>query len=117
MGYLFDPANWEWVFAGRNFMFLLERFLINIVLALITMALSLILGLVIALLRISKNKVTSAATGIWIDIWRNLPVLLILLYFGLAYLKRSRSSGSTSHPASSRRRSGTADRSSPASSP
>lgn len=84
MGYLFDPANWEWVFAGRNFMFLLERFLNNILLALITMALSLVLGLGIALLRISKNKVTSVATGIWIDIWRNLPVLLILLYFGLA---------------------------------
>ncbi|MPZ92258.1 MAG: ABC transporter permease subunit [Actinobacteria bacterium] len=84
MGYLLDPANWEWVFAGRNFMFLVERFLNNIILALITMALSLILGLVIALLRISKNKVTSVVTGIWIDVWRNLPVLLILLYFGLA---------------------------------
>jgi glutamate transport system permease protein len=84
MGYLLDPANWEWVFAGRNFMFLVERFLNNIILALITMALSLILGLVIALLRISKNKVTSVVTGLWIDVWRNLPVLLILLYFGLA---------------------------------
>jgi len=84
MSYLFDPANWEWIFAGRNFMFLLERFLNNIILALVVMALSLILGLVIALLRISKNKVTSTATGIWIDIWRNLPVLLIILYFGLA---------------------------------
>ena len=84
MGYLFDPANWEWVFAGRNFMFLLERFLNNILLALVVMALSLILGLVIALMRISKNKITSTATGIWIDVWRNLPVLLILLYFGLA---------------------------------
>jgi His/Glu/Gln/Arg/opine family amino acid ABC transporter permease subunit len=84
MGYLLDPANWEWVFAGRNFMFLVERFLNNIILALITMTLSLILGLIIALLRISKNKVTSVVTGIWIDVWRNLPVLLILLYFGLA---------------------------------
>jgi His/Glu/Gln/Arg/opine family amino acid ABC transporter permease subunit len=84
MGYLFDPANWEWVFAGRNFMFLLERILNNIVLALVTMGLSLILGLIIALLRISKSKVTSVVTGIWIDVWRNLPVLLILLYFGLA---------------------------------
>lgn len=84
MGYLFDPANWEWIFAGRNFMFLLERFLNNIVLALITMALALIVGLVVALLRISKNKAVAAATSLWIDIWRNLPVLLILLYFGLA---------------------------------
>jgi His/Glu/Gln/Arg/opine family amino acid ABC transporter permease subunit len=84
MGYLFDPANWEWVFAGRNFMFLLERFLNNILLALITMVFSLIIGLAIALLRISKNKVTSVVTGLWIDVWRNLPVLLILLYIGLA---------------------------------
>jgi His/Glu/Gln/Arg/opine family amino acid ABC transporter permease subunit len=84
VGYLFDPANWEWLFAGNNFMFLVERFLNNIVLAIITMVLSLIIGLGIALMRISRNRVTSAATGIWIDIWRNLPVLLILLYVGFA---------------------------------
>jgi glutamate transport system permease protein len=82
--YLFDPANWEWIFAGRNFMFLLERFLNNIVLALTTMALSLIVGLVVALLRISKNKAVAIVTSLWIDVWRNLPVLLLLLYFGLA---------------------------------
>ena len=68
MGYLLDPANWEWIFAGRNFMFLLERFLNNIVLALVTMALSLIVGLVVELLRISKNKAVAAATSLWIDI-------------------------------------------------
>jgi glutamate transport system permease protein len=84
VGYLFDPSNWEWIFAGRNFAFLLERFLNNIVLALITMALSLLVGLGIALLRISKNRAVSVATSLWIDIWRNLPVLLLLLYFGLA---------------------------------
>jgi His/Glu/Gln/Arg/opine family amino acid ABC transporter permease subunit len=84
VGYLLDPANWEWLFAGNNFMFLVERFLNNIVLAIITMILSLIIGLGIALLRISRNRLTSAATGIWIDIWRNLPVLLILLYVGFA---------------------------------
>jgi His/Glu/Gln/Arg/opine family amino acid ABC transporter permease subunit len=82
--YLFDPSNWEWIFAGRNFMFLLERFLNNIVLALTTMALSLIVGLVVALLRISKNRAVAAVTSLWIDVWRNLPVLLLLLYFGLA---------------------------------
>ncbi len=63
MGYLFDPANWEWIFAGRNFMFLLERFLNNIIIALIVMAFSLILGLVIVLLRISKNKFISTSDG------------------------------------------------------
>ena len=84
MDYLFAPDRWEWLFHGRSFRFLLERFLNNIVLALITMALSLVVGLGVALLRISKNKAAAAATSFWIDIWRNLPVLLILLYFGLA---------------------------------
>ena len=84
MDYLFDPSNWEWIFAGRNLLFLLERFLNNIILAVISMALSLVAGLGVALLRISKNKAVAAATSFWIDVWRNLPVLLILLYFGLA---------------------------------
>ncbi|MDQ3986695.1 MAG: amino acid ABC transporter permease [Actinomycetota bacterium] len=82
--YFFDPSNWEWVTAGKNFTFLLEGFLVNIEIALVAMALSLILGLFLALARISRNRPLSAATGVWIDIWRNLPLVFILLYFFLA---------------------------------
>lgn len=83
MTYLFDPANWEWLFAGRNFLYLLERFLNNIVLALLAMVISLILGLLLALFRLSRNRIASGATGVWIDVWRNLPVVLLILAAGV----------------------------------
>lgn len=82
--YFIDPENWEWVTAGENFEFLVEGFLVNIEIALVAMTLSLVLGLALALARISKNALLSSATGIWIDVWRNLPLVFILLYFFLA---------------------------------
>jgi His/Glu/Gln/Arg/opine family amino acid ABC transporter permease subunit len=84
MGYLFDPANWEWVTAGSNFRFMFEGFLINLEIAIIAMALSLILGLGLALLRISKRTWVKVPAGLWIDAWRNLPLIFIILYFFLA---------------------------------
>jgi His/Glu/Gln/Arg/opine family amino acid ABC transporter permease subunit len=82
--YFFDPSNWEWITAGNNFRFLLEGFLVNIEIAILAMILSLFFGLLLALGRVSRNKTISATTGIWIDIWRNLPLVLILLYFFIA---------------------------------
>ncbi len=87
MGYLFDPDNWKWLGAGRNLRFLIEGFLVNIEIALIAMLLALMLGLVLALLRISKKRSISLPTSIWIDIWRNLPLLLIMFYLFLALPK------------------------------
>src|ERR687891_236118 len=84
MGYLFDPDNWEWVTSGNNLRFLLEGFLINLEIAAIAMVLSLIFGLLLALGRLSKVRPLSFAVGIWIDVWRNLPVLFIILYLFLA---------------------------------
>ncbi len=82
--YFVDPDNWGWVTAGRNFRFLLDGFFVNLEIALIAMALSLITGLLLALMRISQNRALSTPTGIWIDVWRNLPLVFILLYFFLA---------------------------------
>ena len=84
MGYLFDPKNWEWITAGSNFKFMLEGFAVNIEIALIAMALSLIFGLALALLRVSRRPVVKVPAGIWIDVWRNLPLIFIVLYFFLA---------------------------------
>ena len=84
MGYLFDPDNWRWLFTGNNFRFLLTGFWINIQIALAAMLLSLCFGLVLALLRLSKQRVVSAVAGVWVDVWRNLPLIFIILYFGLA---------------------------------
>ena len=75
MTYLFDPGNWEWFWSGNNLRFLLEGFSINLQIAAVAMVLSLALGLTLALLRISKLRLISVPAGIWIDVWRNLPVI------------------------------------------
>jgi putative glutamine transport system permease protein len=82
--YLFDPGNWEWVWTANNFRFLLEGFLVNLEIALIGIVFSLIFGLLLALMRISKRPWISFPAGIWVDVWRNLPLILIILYLGLA---------------------------------
>lgn len=82
--YFVDPANWKWVTAGNNLKFLAEGFLVNVEIALLCMALSLILGLGLALARLARNRVLSRIAGVWVDAWRNLPLIFILLYFFLA---------------------------------
>ena len=42
MEYLFDPDNWEWVWTGNNFRFLLEGFVINLEIAAIGIVFSLL---------------------------------------------------------------------------
>jgi His/Glu/Gln/Arg/opine family amino acid ABC transporter permease subunit len=80
MGYLFDPENWRWLTAGNNFKTILQGFLINLEIAAIAMVLSLLFGLALALLRISKKRYISGPAGVWIDVWRNLPLIFIILY-------------------------------------
>ena len=83
MSYLFGPENWEWLFAGRSLRFLLEGFAVTIEIAIIAMILSLFVGLFLALGRISKNPLLKGVTGTWIDVWRNLPLIFILLFLSI----------------------------------
>jgi His/Glu/Gln/Arg/opine family amino acid ABC transporter permease subunit len=84
MGYLFDPSNWEWLTSGNNLRFLLEGFLVNLEIAAIAIVFSLAFGLVLALARLSRLRPLGIAAGIWVDIWRNLPLIFIILYLALA---------------------------------
>jgi putative glutamine transport system permease protein len=84
MTYVFDPGNWEWLVTGNNVRFILEGFLVNLEIAAIAIVFSLIFGLVLALLRISRRRLISLPAGIWVDIWRNLPLIFIILYLALA---------------------------------
>ncbi len=81
--FLFAPERWSWLFSGRFFVFLLEGLAVNLEMAVISIVLSLVFGLLLALGRISKNKLTSRLAGAWIDVWRNLPLIFILLYLAL----------------------------------
>ena len=84
MSYVFDPSNWEWVTTGNNLRYLLEGFAINLEIAAIAIVFSLIFGLLLALARISKLRLISIPAGIWVDVWRNLPLIFIILYLALA---------------------------------
>ena len=81
MNYVFDPDNWEWLVTGNNLRFILEGLAVNLEVAAIAMVLSLAAGLALALLRLSRVKAVSVAAGVWVDVWRNLPLIFILLYF------------------------------------
>jgi His/Glu/Gln/Arg/opine family amino acid ABC transporter permease subunit len=83
MSYLFDPGHWEWLFTGNNARFILEGFLINLEIALVAMVPALIAGLALALLRLSRRRAISAAAGSWVDVFRNLPLIFLILYFAL----------------------------------
>ncbi|MGH2451460.1 MAG: amino acid ABC transporter permease [Candidatus Limnocylindria bacterium] len=84
MNYLFDPGNWEWVITGNNLRFILEGFAINLEIAVISMVISLIVGLALALSRLSRITPVSVVAGIWVDVWRNLPLIFIILYLALS---------------------------------
>jgi His/Glu/Gln/Arg/opine family amino acid ABC transporter permease subunit len=80
VSYIFDPDNWKWLGDASNIRLLLEGFLVNVSIALIAMALSLVVGLFLALGRLSKNRVLSGVASVWVDVWRNLPLIFVILY-------------------------------------
>ena len=73
----------EWVGGRNNGRFILEGFLMNLEIAAIAMVFSLVLGLGLALLRISRNPIISFVAGIWVDVFRNLPLILLIFFLGL----------------------------------
>jgi glutamate transport system permease protein len=84
VGYLFDPDNWEWLVTSNNLEFLLKGFLVNVQIALIALVCSLIGGLALALARLSRGRPLRFVAGAWVDLWRNLPVIFVILYLALA---------------------------------
>lgn len=84
MSYFFDPSNWEWFTKTSNLTYLLEGFFINLQVAILAMIFSLIVGLALALGSLSKNPILKGITRIWVDIWRNLPLLYIMLGLAIA---------------------------------
>jgi His/Glu/Gln/Arg/opine family amino acid ABC transporter permease subunit len=83
MSYLFDPDNWEWLITANNARFILQGFLINLQIALIAMVFSLAVGLALALLRLSQQRFVGVLAGTWIDVFRNLPLIFLILYLAL----------------------------------
>ena len=66
-----------------NFDTLLQAFLVTIVLALFAELLGIVLGLVLALMKIGRSKLLSAPAQVYIDVFRGTPLLvqIIFIYF------------------------------------
>ena len=84
MGYLFDPDNWEWLWTDNNARFLIEGFLVNIEIALISMVLALAFGLGLALLSLGRVTPVRLGAKLWVDVFRNLPLIFLILYLALS---------------------------------
>jgi His/Glu/Gln/Arg/opine family amino acid ABC transporter permease subunit len=84
MSYLFSVDNWEWLWTANNARFLLEGFFVNVLIALVAMVLSLILGLALALLSIARATPVRIAAKSWVDVFRNLPLIFLILYLALS---------------------------------
>ena len=73
------------LFTWINIRFLLQGLLTTLVISAISIALAIVLGMVIAIGRNSKDKVLKNIAGVYIEIFKNTPLLLwIMLIFFVA---------------------------------
>ena len=72
------------LFKGTNFARLLGGLWVALRISLISVAISIVLGLVVGVLMTSKNKVLKAVFRVYLEIVRIMPqmVLLFVVYFG-----------------------------------
>jgi len=76
-------AFFDWFSENNNGRYMLEGFATNLEIALIAIVFAFIVGLGLALLRLSRNRIVSYAAGIWIDVFRNLPLILLVIFLAL----------------------------------
>ena len=84
--------NWGWYILDptlekglTNIEFLISGLFITVSISLLSISLSLIIGFLIALLGLSKNKLLKYSNRIYIEVFRSIPLLVLLLwvYYGL----------------------------------
>jgi His/Glu/Gln/Arg/opine family amino acid ABC transporter permease subunit len=75
-------ALFNWFGENNNLRYILEGFLANLEVAVIAMFFAFIVALFLALMRLARNRVLSFATGIWVDVFRNLPLVLLVIFLG-----------------------------------
>jgi len=70
--------NFDWSVVWRNADALLEGVELTVLLAITTMAISIPGGIVFALMRLSNVRVLSAASAAFVELFRNLPLILVV---------------------------------------
>lgn len=72
--------TFDWSLARESLPALLAGLKITVELTFVVIAISLVLGIFVALGRLSKNRLLSAVTGFYVDFMRATPLLLQLIY-------------------------------------
>ena len=69
----------------RNLSFLIKGLVPTVTISLVSIGISVVIGLVIALLGLSKNRIARGVNRLWVEIFRSVPVLVMILwaYYGL----------------------------------
>ena len=69
----------------RNLLFLVQGFVPTLSVSFVSWAVSVVLGLGIALLGLAKSRVTRAVNRVYVNVFRSVPVLVLILwvYYGL----------------------------------
>ena len=75
-----ERPTFDLTLARESLPVLLEGLKITVELTFIVLAISLVLGIFVALCRLSKSRVLRAVTGFYVDFMRSTPLLLQLIY-------------------------------------
>ena len=75
-----ERPTFDLTLARESLPALLEGLKITVELTFIVLAISLVLGIIVALCRLSKNRLLSAVTGFYVDFMRSTPLLVQLIY-------------------------------------
>ena len=83
---MFGAVNWDWSVVTQTLPYLLKASVTTIELAIISICFGLIIGLIVALMKISSIKILNWIGQLYTWIFRGIPLLvqLFLIYFGLS---------------------------------
>ncbi len=83
---VFAAIDWDWEFVFQTFPYLLRAAVTTIQLAVLSISIGVVIGLVIALMKISKVKAFNIFGQLYTWIFRGIPLLvqLFLIYYGLS---------------------------------
>ncbi|MDP8976625.1 MAG: amino acid ABC transporter permease [Actinomycetota bacterium] len=82
-----DAARWEPLTQGTVIRFLLGGLVATLRVASLAMVLAMAIGMVLALGRLARNPVVRLVTGAYVEFFRGFPLLLLVLFSGLALPK------------------------------
>ena len=74
----------DWTSIPGSLPFLWQGMLVTLQITLVAIVVGILLGTIIAVLRLSKNRILSALAAAYVTLFRSIPLVMVLLWFQLA---------------------------------